>query len=230
MVFESSPDDWQGVLPLQLIDLSHVIVPDMPQWSGDRQPLKIHRRSEHGPDSHMSSSLELGCHVGTHLDGSLHFLDGQPGLHELPVGSFAGPALVIDASAHGSDAEAPTPLPLDLLDGHDLSRVDFVLFFTGWDRHWGTGTYYRHWPWLSDELAGKLASSDLKGVGLDVPSLDHKTKTIAHDLCAAAGMVNLENLTALGSLVDKKVQFMALPLKLYQTEASPVRAVAWLQD
>ncbi len=215
---------------MKLIDLSHVIVPDMAQWSGDDQPLKIHRRSEHGPDHHMSSSLEFGCHVGTHLDGSLHFLAGQPGLHEVPVNSFAGPALVVDASSHGSNDENPTSLGLDLMEGHDLSKIDFVLFYTGWDRHWGSENYYRHWPWLSDELAEMLASSNLKGVGLDVPSLDHKTKTIAHDFCAAAAMVNIENLTALESLAGNIVQFMALPLKLHQTESSPVRAVAWPDD
>ena len=215
---------------MQLIDLSHVIKPDMAQWPGDSQPLKIHRLSEHGPDQHMSSSLEFGCHVGTHLDGALHFLAGQPGLHELPVSAFAGPALVIDASQCATDENAPTSLESELLSGHDLATVDFVLFHTGWDRHWGTDNYYRHWPWLSEDLARVLAGSGLKGVGLDVPSLDHRAATIAHDLCAAAGMVNLENLTGLESLADTIVQFMALPLKLYQSEASPVRAVAWLMD
>lgn len=219
-----------GVPDLKLIDLSHVIKSDMPQWPGDGQALKIHRLSEHGPDGHMSSGLEIGCHIGTHLDGSLHFRAGEPGLHDLPLEAFAGSALVIDASAFGADADAPACIPLDILAGHDLTQVDFVLFYTGWDRHWGNKNYYRHWPWLSEELARVLASSSLKGVGLDVPSLDHKTGTTAHDLCAAVGMVNLENLTGLGPLADKKVQFMALPLKLYETEASPVRAVAWLTE
>ncbi len=178
----------------------------------------------------MSSSLEFGCHVGTHMDGALHFLAGQPGLHELPLSHFSGLALVIDATANGADDEVPTRISADLLDGHDLSQVDFVLFHTGWDRHWGSENYYKHWPWLSEDAARLLASSNLKGVGLDVPSLDHRTGSIAHDLCAAAGMVNLENLTALGTLTDTIVQFMALPLKLYQSEASPVRAVAWSLD
>ena len=215
---------------MQLIDLSHVIKPDMPQWSGDKQPLKIHRHSEHGPDTHMSSSLEFGCHVGTHLDGSLHFLEGQPGLHQVPINQFAGSALVIDASASAVDASAPTIMEADLLKDHDLSRIDFVLFHTGWDCHWGSETYYRHWPWLSDDLARLLAASNLKGVGLDTPSLDQMSGSVAHDVCAAAGMVNLENLTGLGPLTDTIVQFMALPLKLYETEASPVRAVAWLSE
>ena len=212
---------------MELIDLSHVIVPGMPQWPGDRQPLKIHRHSEHGIDSHMSSSIEFGCHVGTHLDGALHFLAGQPALDKVPVDRFAGLALVIDAAEKGQDNQTPEALTVDLLSGHNLTEVDFVLFHTGWDRHWGTEDYYRHWPWLSGELAGVLAASNLKGVGLDTPSLDNFNGSGAHDRCAAAGMVNIENLTGLESLAGSVVHFMAAPLKLYQTEASPVRAVAW---
>ncbi len=215
---------------MQVIDLSHVIKSDMPQWPGDRQPLKIHRRSEHGSRSHMASSLEFGCHVGTHLDAPLHFLEGQLGLHQLPVSLFAGPALVIDAVATGAENEAPSSLSPELLHDRDLSQIDFVLFHTGWDRHWGTKDYYRHWPWLSGELTEILASSNLKGVGLDTPSLDQMSGTIAHDLCAAAGMINIENLTGLGPLVQASIQFVAFPLKLHQSEASPVRAVAWLLD
>ena len=212
---------------MQLIDLSHVIAPGMPQWPGDHQPLKIHRISEHGSDGHMSSSLEFGCHVGTHLDGALHFLAGQPALDKVPVNQFAGRALVVDASDTYGDNQKPVALKADLLANHELDDVDFVLFHTGWDQHWGTDEYYRYWPWLSDELAKLLADSNLKGVGLDTPSLDEFNGSIAHDLCAAAVMVNIENLTNLKSLVGTVVHFMALPLKLHETEASPVRAVAW---
>ncbi len=215
---------------MNLFDLSHSIVPDMPQWRGDHQPLKIHRVSEHGVDSHMSSSLEIGCHVGTHLDGSLHFLADQPGLHEVPVDRFCGTALVVDATASGSDKSHPLAMGVELVQGSDLKSVDFVLFYTGWDRFWGQDNYYRHWPRLDAQLAGLLAESGLKGVGLDTPSLDGFNDSVAHDVCAAAAMVNIGNLTGLAPLVGSVVQFMALPLKLYQTEASPVRAVAWLLD
>ena len=68
----------------------------MPQWRGDEQALAIHRHSEHGKDSHMASSLEFGCHIGTHIDAPLHFLAGAPGVDELPLEAFGGAALVLD--------------------------------------------------------------------------------------------------------------------------------------
>jgi arylformamidase len=211
---------------LKLIDLSHTIIPDMPQWPGDSQPLKIHRHSLHGPQSHMSSSLEFGCHVGTHIDAPLHFLAGEPGIDMLPLDRFTGRGIVVRAG----DGDTAAALGPELLADADLTRVDFVLFDTGWDRHWGTERFYREWSFLSPELARLLAGASLKGVGLDTPSLDPYSGQAAHDICAPAGMINLENLANLGSMPAEGFTLLALPLKLYGTEASPVRAVAMIEE
>ena len=211
---------------MQLVDLSHTIITDMAQWPGDGQPLVIHRHSEHGQDRHLSSSLELGCHVGTHIDAPLHFDAGQPGVDTLPLERFVGRGRLISVP----DADPQRALTPDVLRGVDLKGVAFVLFHTGWSRHWGTPLYYRHWPWLSAELAGLLAAAGLSGVGLDTPSLDPFAGDAAHLVCAAAGMINIENLTNLETLVDRDFRLLVLPLKLDATEASPVRAVAWLDD
>lgn len=207
---------------MKLIDLSHTIVPDMPQWPEDDQALSIHRQSHHGPDSHMSSSLQFGCHVGTHIDAPLHFLAGEPGVDRLPLDRFLGQGVVIKAG----DGEFAGPLEMEVCRGVDLEGVDFVLFDTGWDRHWGTERYYQEWSYLSEDLARFLAGAGLKGVGLDTPSLDPFGGQIAHDICAPAGMINLENLTNLSSLPREGFMLVAFPLKLEATEASPVRAVA----
>jgi len=211
---------------LKLIDLTHTIIPDMPQWPDDRQPLEIHRHSLHGPDNHMSSSLEFGCHVGTHIDAPLHFLAGEPGIDLLSVDRFVGKGVVIRAG----DGESPVVLGPESCDGVDLKPVDFVLFDTGWDRHWGTDRYYREWSYLSVELAELLAAAGLKGVGLDTPSLDTFGGQAAHDICAPAGMINIENLANLGALPREGFTLLVLPLKLEGTEASPVRAVALVPD
>lgn len=214
---------------MELIDLSHTIASGMPQWRSDNQPLLLHRRSRHGPDSHMSSSLEIGCHVGTHIDAALHFLAGQPGVDALPLDRFYGPALVLDVRDKKSGVAAPEALAPEILNGIDLAGVDFLLLLTGWDQFWGEERYYREWPFLSRELAQILADAGLKGVGLDTPSLDDFQGHWAHDICAAKGMINIENLTGLNLIAGMKVDFQAFPLKLESTEASPVRAVAWVK-
>lgn len=218
---------------MEPIDLSHVIVPGMPQWRGDEQPLAIHRHGEHGPDSHMSSSLEFGCHVGTHIDAPLHFLAGGESVDAMPLERFGGAALVIDARGRVREQlekdGVPGALGVDLVRARDLAGIEFVLFRTGWDEHWGAERYYREWPFLSTRMAELLSSSGLKGVGLDTPSLDEFGGQVVHDLCAAAGMINIENLTNLGALPRTGSWFQAFPLKLQGTEASPVRAIAWVE-
>ncbi len=209
----------------QLIDLSHTIIPDMAQWAGDEQPLMLHRHSLHGKDSHMSSSLEFGCHIGTHIDAPLHFLADQPGIDELPLDRFWGAALVVRCG----NSDQTGPLGPELLDGLDLTAVDFVLFDTDWARHWGTDLYYSRWSYLVPELALRLASSGLKGVGLDTPSLDPFGGHRAHDICAPAGMINIENLTNLKAVPDRGFTLQVMPLKLAGTEASPVRALAIME-
>ena len=135
---------------------------------------------------------------------------------------------MIDVRQDNGEAAEPVAMGCEVLSARDLSGVDFVLFLTGWDRHWGQDTYYQEWPYLSEDLAKHLARSNLKGVGLDTPSLDGFGGSIAHDVCAAAGMINIENLTGLAGLPREGSLFQALPLKLLGTEASPVRAAAWV--
>lgn len=215
------------------IDLSHTIVSGMPQWRGDDQPLTVHRRSEHGAGNHMSSAVEFGCHIGTHIDSPLHFLDGAAAVDEMPLEAFGGAALVLDVRetvrAAVQAAGSPPGLDRGVLGGRDLAEIDFLLFLTGWDEHWGAERYYLEWPWLTGALARELAEAGLKGVGLDTPSLDEYGGQVAHDLFAARGMINIENLTNLAALPERGAWFQAFPLKLQGTEASPVRALAWVE-
>jgi arylformamidase len=205
---------------MKLIDLSHTVFTDMPAYPGDESRTLIERVSEHGETAHQCSIFSMGCHVGTHIDLPLHFLDGEPSLDILPPDVCLGRARVFSApqGAVGPEVFATA----------DLSGLDFVILRTGWERRWGTDDYYRNWPWLTPESATLLAGAGLRGVGLDTPSVDPLDVHTSHEILAAAGMINVENLANLDPLPDEPFLFMALPLKLAGAEASPVRAVALL--
>lgn len=205
-----------------LIDLSHTVSSGMAQYPGDHPAPRLVRQFTHDEHGAQSSRLEMGCHVGTHIDSPLHFRAGQPGLEELPVTTFAGAGLVLDAPG----GDPPGALGAEILDGVDLVPVDYLLLRTGWERHWGTRRYYECWPFLAPELARSLVAADLRGVGLDGPSVDPLDGRIVHDLFASAGMINVENLANLSALPAGLFTFLTLPLKLDGAEASPVRAVA----
>jgi kynurenine formamidase len=212
---------------VRLIDLSHTIVTGMARYPGDEAP-RIVRRQSHADHGYLVSTLEIGCHVGTHVDTPYHFLDGQPGLEALPLERFAGKALCLDARATLPMNGPPGEIAPDVLAGVEWRGIDWLILRTGWERHWGTPRYYAAWPTVSPALAGRLASAGLKGVGLDSPSSDPLDGRVAHDLFAAAGMVNVENLANLAALPAGPFELLVLPLKLAGAEGSPVRAVAVL--
>ena len=200
------------------IDLSHFVTTGMAQYPGDQRPVRLIRESEHASDGWLTTSLEIGCHVGTHLDAPLHARAGAVGVDALPLDRCAGWARVVDAAG-------PSIGPAALVDGC-VPGVEFLIFRTGWSRHWGTPRYYAAWPALTPDLARILADMGLKGVGIDAPSLDRLGERACHDICAAAGMVNFENLAHLDALPARPFWFLALPLPLTGAEASPVRAAA----
>jgi arylformamidase len=208
---------------MHLLDLSHTLVDGMAAFPGDASP-RLVRTQSHETDGAMVTVLELGAHCGTHVDVPLHFRAGERGLEALPLARFHGPARVVRADA----TDEPGEIPLAVLDGVDLAGLDFLLLRTGWERHWGTPRYYDGWPSLAPGLARALSAAGLKGVGLDTPGADPLHGREAHDLFAAAAMINIENLAHLGELPDGPFELLALPLKLSGTEASPVRAVALL--
>lgn len=203
---------------MPVIDLSHVLTNGMDRYPGDEKEPRIIRLAEHGENGHQVSALDMGCHIGTHIDTPLHFRAGGPGLAEIPVDRFLGKATVLDAVAG--------VIPPEAAAGIDLGPVDFVIFRTGWESRWGTAGYYADWPCLHPDLAAHLADSGLKGVGLDSPSVDPLDAADAHLIFAEAGLINIENLANLDALPAGIFDFLALPLKLDGAEGSPVRAVA----
>lgn len=205
---------------MTLIDLSHDVTDGMTVYPGDATVPTIRRHSEHGPDSHQSSSFEMGCHAGTHIDLPLHFLAGEAALEAFPLERCVGRGAVVDAPAGA--------IPPEALDDVDLDAAEFVILRTGWESRWGGLGYYDGWPWLAEATARRLAAAGLKGIGLDTPSLDPHGVATAHDILAAAGCLNIENLCNLAALPRDGFTLLVLPLKLSGAEASPVRAAALL--
>ncbi len=109
-----------------------------------------------------------------------------------------------------------------------IAAVDFVLFHSGWERFWADAEYFGAYPVLSADAARWLSGFKLKGVGVDMVSLDEvdSTSLAVHRALLAKNMVLVENLANLESLIGKEFVFSCLPLKIADADGSPVRAVA----
>ncbi len=172
-----------------------------------------------GPNCPVNvARLSLSVHCGTHADAPLHYeKDGVP-VGALPLEPFIGPCRVIDARAPSSLAQI----------GHIAAHLDnpppriLLRLMDRLDPHvWPSG--FRA---LSAQLVSNLAAQGVRLIGIDTPSVDPEaSKDLpAHHAALRSDMRILENLV-LHHVAPGDYELIALPLRLENLDASPVRAI-----
>lgn len=164
------------------------------------------------------SAIAGSPHVGTHADAPLHVRDGAPAADTLPVDAFLGPATVIDLRDHRGEVRADDRrLQAPIAGGRLLLRTGRTI---------ADGTFPEWWPVLSTEAVRQLLQQGLRLLGVDCPSVDDReSKVLAvHHALFDGGACILENLD-LRDVAAGDYRLVALPLKLAQADAAPVRAV-----
>ena len=164
-------------------------------------------------------------HTGTHMDAPAHIISGARRLDEFPIEKFAGKACVVDVSANDA---GKIDLELLRVRAEVILESDFVILRSGWSLLWDSEEYFRNFPALSPEAAQWLVDADIKGVGIDMISVDEVDSTdfAIHNILLGAELVIIENLTNLGALPDSAFSFYCFPLRIEHADGSPVRAVA----
>jgi kynurenine formamidase len=207
-----------------VIDLSHYIEPGMPVYPGSQIP-EIKDLDLHDELGVYVKSFSFDGHTGTHLDTPKHFFSKGESISSLDISTFTGKAEIIDCSQLIPGSYIPAQI---IEDQKIIDNNDYIIIYTGWSDKWGTEGYFKGFPVLSQELAASLADSKIKGIGLDVISIDpvYSENTPNHKIVLGAGKIIVENLTNLERLIGKQFEFYCFPLKIKDGDASPVRAVA----
>jgi kynurenine formamidase len=215
-------------LILKIFDLTHFISEDMPVYPGTEGP-RFTPANSYEADGFKETRMTMFTHTGTHMDPPAHLFSDGKTLDQFPVTQFVGSALVIDCS----DLTEGRRITMAHIDRQrkKADEAEFLLFRTGWDRYWGTEKYFGDYPCIDGEVADYLVNSRKKGVGLDTIGLDpiaDANLTLHKRLFKENDIVIIENLANLHLLGSELFTFCALPLKLRDTDGSPVRAVAWM--
>lgn len=209
-----------------MLDLSHPLTDTMQVYPGSRPP-RLRRTATIAAQGFAETSLGFLSHTGTHLDAPAHMLAEGATLDRLPVEAFVGEACVLDAAR-------TERLDLAFLEAHaDLvAGCAFLLFHTGWDRHWGQPAYLEGFPVLTPEAARWVAAQGFAGVGADTISPDPvgSRDFPIHHILFGAGLLVYENLRGLAPLAGRRCRFVGLPLPYPEADGCPVRAVALLDD
>jgi kynurenine formamidase len=180
-------------------------------------------------DGWNASTWHLYSHSCTHMDAQVHFDAGPGTIDETPLASCFGPAWIVKILPCA---------PQQLLTVADLGEVtkkfksgESLIFRTGWSDHVNVRSMYRdQMPRISEELARWMVDRGVRLLGVEPPSVADVNNlaevTLIHEILLAGKINIVEGLTNLESLTSDRVLFGATPLKLHQSDGSPVRAFA----
>ena len=165
----------------------------------------------------------MTSHMGTHVDAPFHILEHGKTLDQYALDHFAGSAICILA-------EGQAEIGLDLFLSHQerIRNHDFLLIETGWSSKWCTVDYMQHYPILSNDLCKWLGQQSLKGLGIDMPSVDPPTSKALpnHHHLLGNDVLIIENLANLKALTRGTFEFFAFPQKFENMDGGQVRACA----
>lgn len=207
---------------MRIIDLTHEIMEQMPVYPGTEPP-KIEVVTTIDRDGFEERLLTMFSHTGTHMDAPSHIIKGAETLSDFDVSDFAGAAVLIDVRDMKSvDAGYIRS------HAHMLAKAEFAVLFSGWDRYWGSSAYFENYPVLTPEASELLCSYGLKGICMDMISIDPAdTETFDnHKIIFGGGMFVVENLKSLDMIGEKKFLLTCLPMNIKGGDGSPVRAFA----
>ena len=154
--------------------------------------------------------------------------DNRNTLDKFGADKFVGKAIVVDCN----DLSEGDTIDISYINKYKgvIEDAEFVLFKTGWDKYWDTEKYYGKFPVISEEVADYLISSNKKGIGLDVISIEaiESEDLPMHHKVLKNNLVIIENLCNLDQIGSDLFTFCALPLKFINSDGASVRAVAIL--
>lgn len=213
---------------MKIIDLTHIISEDMPVYPGTEPP-RLMEANTYEKDGFKETLLHMYSHTGTHMDAPAHLFSECKSLDKLPIEQYVGKAIVIDCT----DIKAGEMIALDHLAqaGSKLDMAEFLLFNTGWSKKWGTPEYFGEFPVISYEVADWIIEKKIKGIGVDVISIDPMAEEhLPRHQCILKtnNTVIVENLTNLEKIGTDICTVCFLPLKTIDADGSPIRAIALL--
>jgi arylformamidase len=201
----------------RLWDISPPVGPDSPQFPGDA-PYAQRWTARLGPGCPVNlCAITLSPHIGAHADAPLHYADGASAIGAVALEPYLGRCRVIHAINCG-----PLVRPEHLAH----ARVDLPTRVLVRTCRTAPTAWSAEFAAFAPEAIEWLAARGVRLVGIDSQSVDPAdSKTLdSHQQLLRHGLRVLENLV-LDDIAEGDYELIALPLKLTQACASPVRAV-----
>jgi kynurenine formamidase len=227
----------------RVVDLAHVISPDIPLWPGDPEVV-FKTVATMKQDGYYLRSFTIGEHSATHMNAPNSFIDGDTrSITSYPPEQLVVPAAVIDVREKcASDADYQLSRQ-DVLDWEgangQLAPGTFVIMYTGWQDKWNDPTAFfnidgkgnLHFPgFAGDTTKWLLSDRQIAGVGIDThgvdPGLDTSyatnTQTTGAHKIVMECLGNLDQLPATGTTLVLGI------LRLKDGSGTPLSVMAFV--
>jgi len=207
---------------MRIYDVSLTISPELPVWPGDPSVvLQRVSKMEEGAEANVTR-VEMGAHVGTHVDAPYHFLGaGAQTVEHLPLKDLSGRAYLL----HLPRVDLITA---DVLEKADIPpRTRRILFKTRNSDCWADNRpdFQTDFVGLSADAAQFLVERGFRLVGVDYLSIAPFTAVVpTHQILLAAGVIIVEGLD-LSRVSQGRYTLYCLPLKLAGSDGAPARAI-----
>ena len=195
----------------KLIDISPRISSEIAVWPGD-VPFRRDIALDMAEGANLTlSAMHTTLHVGAHADGPNHYMKEGIGIGERPLELYFGPCQVMTVDIGRGMRIQPKHLIEEISAPRLLLRTDSFP-----DPNHFTSS-------LSGPLVEHIASRGVRLVGIDTPSRLFSDKELeSHNVIAKYDMAVLR--LVLSHVPDGRYTLIALPLRLDDADASPVRA------
>lgn len=199
----------------EMYDVSRRLKNGMTQYPGDQEfELSVTNDYE---DGYLNSNVYMSVHTATHVDAPSHVNPHGKQIEEVDLDHFVGSCVLIEVDS------------TDMITMQDLQQIpelkdEIVLFKTRNSNLTLKEVFDEEFVYISDEVCHYLVNKGVKTVGIDYLSIDKYNENTAHDILLNSDVSIIEGL-CFKHVKPGNYYISALPLKIHNCEASPVRAV-----
>lgn len=220
----------------EIIDLSHEFFPGMPNIAGlavafwPVETIDHSRKISGGKLGIESRMILIPEHCGTHFDAPRHFDKDGLTVDKLPVDRFVLPGHLLDLT-HKKNGEAISIEDLQRAEeksGQEIGPGKATVVWCGVDDDWGKAGFHLNRPYVPVPTAEWLVEKRITLFCTDLIGMDDPSEWWwpTHEVWLKNGICMVQQLCNLDKLAGKEFLFVALPLKMREGTASPVRPIA----
>lgn len=206
---------------MKLYDISLPISNNLTVWPGDSAISVTATMSILKGDNCNLTKIEMGTHVGTHIDAPSHFIKDGATIDAIPIETFIGPCLVVE---HDSES---------LIGKKDFQKCNLdgqsrILIKTRNSEQWAkkTTSFDTNYIALGIEAAQYLIERNIRLVGIDYLSIEafQSDGSQVHKLLLKNNVTILEGLN-LSGIKAGIYELLCMPLNLQGCDGAPVRVL-----